>query len=178
MDKKERQLESLRETGDQAQTDIVEKDKTILELEFIVASTTSPPIKSRENESYIKLQKREKEISRLKELIASLLHDNEDLLAQSPEILLPEQQKKYKAMKNVLRAERERRKSLERELAKILAKNVGDDVRTPGSRNGGKHFETLVNGIRGLDTPVSLKDTPRSLRGFMVGEDTPLKGKA
>ena len=109
--------------------------------------------------------------------MSSLLNDNEDLIAQSSEILLPEQQKKYNAMKNILRAERERRKTLEKDLARALAKNIRDESRTPGSRNGGSIFETPANVNGGLDTPVSLNHTPGSLRGFKVGEDTPLKGK-
>ena len=177
MDKKDAQLESLREIADSARTEIIEKDKQILELEFIIASTTSPTKRPREDESYVKLQKREKEISRLRELMSSLLHDNEDLLAESSEILLPEQQKKYNAMKNILRAERERRKALERDLARALAKITRDESRTPGSRSGGSIFETPATVNGGLDTPISLHGTPGSLRGFTVGEDTPLKGK-
>ena len=177
MDKKDGQLESLREIADSARTEIVEKDKQILELEFIIASTTSPTKRPRDDESYLKLQKREKEISRLRELMSSLLRDNEDLLAQSSEILPPEQQKKYNAMKNILRAERERRKTLEKDLARALAKKISDETRTPSSRNGGSIFETPATVNGGWDTPVSLNDTPGSLRGFSVGEDTPLKGK-
>ena len=177
MDKKETQFESLREIINTSRAEIVEKDKNILELEFIIASTTSPTSKSRNDESYLKLQKREKEILRLRELLASLLHDNENLLAQSTEIVPPEQQKKYNAIKNVLRAERERRKALEKELARALARSRDDGGRTPGSRNGGGVFDTPASGMGGLDTPVSLNDTPGSLRGFSGGEDTPLKGK-
>ena len=159
LDRKETQLESLREIVDTLRADIAEKDKTILELEFVIASTTSPTKKSREDESYLKLQKREKEILRLRELMATLLQDNEDLLSQSKETLHPEQQKKYNAMKNVLRAERERRKALERELARTLAKTKGDIGRTPGSRNGGGSiFETPASAMGGLDTPVSLNE--------------------
>ena len=177
MDKKDTQLESLREIANSARAEIVEKDKQILELEFIIASTTSPTKRPPNDESYLKLQKREKEISRLRELMSSLLRDNEDLLAQSPEILLPEQQKKYNAMKNILRAERERRKTLERDLARALAKNIREEARTPGSKSGGSIFETPATVKGGLDTPVSLNGTPASLRGFTFGEDTPLKGK-
>ena len=178
LDEKEAQVESLRERLDISRASIVEKDKNILELEFIIASTTSPTKKSRDDESYVKLQKREKEILRLRESMAALLSDNEALIAQSTEIVLPEQQKKYNAMKNVLRAERERRKALERELARALAKSKDDMSRTSVSRNGGPSiFETPASAMGGLDTPVSLNDTPGSLRGFSVGEDTPLKGK-
>jgi predicted RNase H-like nuclease (RuvC/YqgF family) len=176
MDKKDERLESLREIVDTSRADIAQKEKLILELEFVIASTTSPTQKSRDDQSYLKLQKREKEILRLRALMAALLQDNEDLLAQSTECLLPDQQKKYNVMKNILRAERERRKAVEKELARASAKNSLNDIsRTPGSRNGGGSiFETPASG---LDTPVSLNDAFESSRGFSIGEDTPLKGK-
>ena len=178
LDKKDEQLESLHEIAGAAKAEIADKDKNILELEFIIASTTSPTKKSRDDESYLKLQKREKEILRLRETMASLLQDNEDLVSQSNEIVAPEQQKKYTVMKNILRAERERRKGLERELARALAKTGKEDNgRTPGSRTAGSVFDTPASVPGGLDTPVSLNETPGSLRGFGIGEETPLKGK-
>jgi hypothetical protein len=110
--------------------------------------------------------------------MASLLQDNEDLVSQSKEIVAPEQQKKYTVMKNILRAERERRKGLERELARALAKTSKDDNGpTPGSRTAGSVFDTPASVPGGLDTPVSLNETPGSLRGYGIGEETPLKGK-
>jgi hypothetical protein len=77
----------------------------------------------------------------------------------------------------VLRAERERRKNVERELVRMQAKASlrGNEMGiTPGGSRSVSFFETPASGVRGLDTPVSLNDTPGSLRGF---EDTPLKGK-
>ena len=178
LDKKDHQVASLHETADAARADISEKEKTILELEYIITSTTSPTKKSRDDESFVKLQKRDKEILRLRELLAALLQDNDDLVSQSKELVVPEQQKKYAVMKNILRAERERRKGLERDLARAMAKLSKDDHgRTPGSRNAGSVFDTPSSVPGGLDTPVSLNETPGSLRGFRVGEETPLKGK-
>ena len=180
LDKKDQQLESLHEIADAARAEIAEKDKTILELEYIITSTTSPIKKSRDDESYVKLQKREKEILRLRELMAALLQDNEDLVSQSKDLVVaPEQQKKYTVMKNILRAERERRKGLERELARAMVRTSSKDEngRTPGSRSVGSVFDTPASVPGGLDTPVSLNETPSSLRGFSVGMETPLKGK-
>jgi chromosome segregation ATPase len=177
LEKRDEQLESLRTSIDTHRAEIVEKDKHIVDLEFIIASTPSPTKKSRDEDLHLKLQKREKEILRIRELMISLLHDNEDLLAQSKENLVPEQQKKYNAMKNVLRAERERRKNVERELLRMQAKASlrGNEMAvTPGGSRSVSFFETPASGVRGLDTPISLNDTPGSLRGF---EDTPLKGK-
>ena len=178
IDKKEQQLESLHEIADAARAELAEKDRNILELEFVIVSTTSPTKKSRDEESHLKLQKREKEILRLRELLASLLQDNEDLVSQSQEIVPPDQQKKYNVMKNILRAERERRKGLERELLRALAKASQDDNgRTIGSRTAGSVLDTPASVRGGLDTPVSLSETPGSMRGFSLGEETPLKGK-
>lgn len=177
LEKRDEQVESLRTTIDSLRAEIVEKDKHITDLEFIIASTPSPTKKSRDEDLHLKLQKREKEILRIRELMVSLLHDNEDLLAQTKENLVPEQQKKYNAMKNVLRAERERRKNVERELVRMQAKASlrGNEMGvTPGGSRSASFFETPASGVRGLDTPVSLNYTPGSLRGF---EDTPLKGK-
>ena len=182
LDKKETVMETLRDANQQARTEITEKDKLILQLEFIIASTTSPTKKFGEEDVNLKLQRRDKEIFRLRELMSALLHDNEDLIQQSKENLAPEQQKKYSAMKNILRAERERRKGLERELAKAMAKERRDEIgQTPGSKSVmSGTFDTPSSLAGVLDTPVSLKDTPRSLRGISLGgvEDTPLKQRS
>lgn len=180
IEKKDTQLESLREAATAARSSIAEKDKYILELEFIIASTPSPTKISRDDGVYSRLQKREKELLRLRELMGALLRDNEDLLDHQTETLAPEQQKKYNAMKNILRAERERKKALERELARVLAKNssVSEDLgQMPGSRVTEGVFDTPASAVGGLDTPVSLNDTPGSSRGFDATVDTPLKGK-
>jgi structural maintenance of chromosome 4 len=180
MDKKDVQTDSLRDVADAARADVVKKDKQIVDLEFIIASTTSPTKKSRDDEANLKLQRREKEILRLREMMAALIRDNEELIAQSNEVIVPEQQKKYIAMKNVLRAENLRRKALERELARALTKNSSsqEDVgRTPGAKSIVSFYDTPGSVVGGLDTPVSLKDTPVSMRGFGGAEDTPLKGK-
>jgi len=181
LDKKEAAMETLRNVNQQARTEIAEKDKLILQLEFIIASTTSPTKKFGEEDVNLKLQRRDKEILRLRELMSALLHDNEDLIQQSKENLAPEQQKKYNAMKNILRAERERRKGLERELAKAMAKEKREELgQTPGSKSVmSGTFDTPSSLAGVLDTPVSLKDTPRSLRGISLGvEDTPLKQRS
>jgi len=177
LDRRDEQLEAVRTCLDTQRAEIVEKDKHIVDLEFIVASTPSPTKKSRDEELYIKLQRREKEILRIRELMASLLQDHEDLIAQSRETLVPEQQKQYNAMKNVLRAERERRKNVERELLRMQAKAAvrgGERGVTPRGSRSVSFFETPASGVRGLDTPVSLNHTPGSMTGI---EDTPLKGK-
>jgi hypothetical protein len=176
LDKKDVQADSLRELADTARADIVKKDKQIADLEFIIASTTSPTSptkKSRDDETFLKLQRREKEILRLREMMSALIQDNEELIAQSNEPIASEQQKKYNAMKNVLRAENLRRKALEKELARALTKvpssqeNVG---RALASKSMVSLFDTPSSVVGGLDTPVSM-------RGFGGGEDTPLKGK-
>jgi len=176
---KDAQLDSLRDAVETRKEDIVEKDKMICQLEFIIAMTTSPPGKSRQEEFTLKLQRREKEILRLRELLAALIQDNDDFVVRSNEVLAPEQQKKYNAMKNIVRAERMRRIGLERELAKILARDSA--VAQPGPSNGPEGglstFNTPASGMGGLDTPVSLKDTPTTMREFSMVEDTPLKGK-
>jgi chromosome segregation ATPase len=180
LDQKDTQLESLRDIGDAARAEIVEKDKHIIQLEFIIASTTSPTKKSRDADTDLKLQRRDKEILRLREMMAALIRDNDDLIAQSADSVPLEHNRKYIAMKNILRAERERRKGLEKELARAMAKtaaNKEDLGRTPGSRSVVSIFDTPSSTVGGLDTPVSLKDTPLSVRGFGVGEQTPLKGK-
>ena len=69
---------------------------------------------------------------------------------------------------------------MEKDLARAIARdtlNKEDVGRTPGSRSVVSLFDTPSSAIRGLDTPVSLKDTPLSVRGFGGGEDTPLKGR-
>jgi chromosome segregation ATPase len=178
VDKKDAQMDSLRGALDNAKTEIVDKDKSIVQLEFIIATTTSPVKKSRDDESYLKLQRREKEVVRLREMMAALIRDNEELLSDSTERIAPEQQRKYNAMKNILRAERETRKGLEKDLARALAKEQSrkeDLTRTPGARSVVSMYATPGSGIGGLDTPVSLNDTP--LRAFGGADDTPLKGK-
>jgi hypothetical protein len=180
MDKKDVQADSLRDVADAARADVVKKDKQIVDLEFIIASTTSPTKKSRDDEANLKLQRREKEILRLREMMTALIRDNEELIAQSNEVIVPEQQKKYTAMKNVLRAENLRRKALEKELARALTKKPSsqeDVARTPGAKSMVSFYDTPGSAVGGLDTPVSLKDTPVSMRGFGGAEDTPLKGK-
>jgi hypothetical protein len=113
-------------------------------------------------------------------MMSALIQDNEELIAQSNEPIALGQQKKYNAMKNVLRAENLRRRALEKELARALTRvpSSQEDVgRTLGSKSTVNLFDTPSSVVVGLDTPVSLKDTPVSLRGLGGGEDTPLKGK-
>lgn len=178
-EKKDGQIDALRQAAEIAKAEMVEKDKLIAQLEFLVATTTSPKKKPLFDDSDIKLQKREKEILRLRGLLADLVRDNEELVAQSSQVVAPENQKKYVAMKNILRAERDKRKDLEKQLAKMMAKESKMDGlgRTPGSRSVVSAFDTPASVLGGLDTPVSLKDTPSGVREFTPGEDTPLKGK-
>jgi len=180
LDSKDAKLESLHEIGEAARLEIVEKDKHIVQLEFIIASTTSPTKRARDDQTDLKLQRRDKEILRLREMMAALIRDNDDLLSQSADNVPLDFHRKYIAMKNILRAEKERRKGLEKDLARAIARdtlNKEDVGRTPGSRSVVSLFDTPSSAIRGLDTPVSLKDTPLSVRGFGGGEDTPLKGR-
>lgn len=180
LDTKDAKLESLHEIGEAARVEVVEKDKHIVQLEFIIASTTSPTKKSRDDQTDLKLQRRDKEILRLREMMAALIRDNDDLIAQTGDSVPLDHHRKYIAMKNVLRAEKERRKGLEKELARAMARNASNKEevgRTPGSRSVVTMFDTPSSTVGGLDTPVSLKDTPLSVRGFGGGEDTPLKGR-
>jgi hypothetical protein len=178
IEKRDGQIEALRQTNSMAKEEIVTKDKLIAQLEFLVASATSPRKLPFSDDADIKLQKREKEILRLRSMLADVVRDNQELLAQSSDVVEPASQKKYVAMKNILSTEVDKRKAMQKELAKLMAKEAKKEEtgRTPAQTKVNA-FDTPASVIAGLDTPVSLKDTPSSLREFSPGVDTPLKGK-